>query len=139
MPESRFPDIANAEPLVDAALKDAAEAGEAVILVLGADWCPDARAFAGFLDAEEMQAALAGRARVLRVDIGRHDRNQNLVRRFGLGRRLEGVPAVLVLDAGGGVVNPADVYRWRTARSADPAMVADWLSPLVDTAKGPRA
>lgn len=130
--DAPFTDTANAGPQLDAALTRTGEAGRALVLVLGADWCPDARAFAHHLAALEPE--FAAHAEYLLVDIGRHDRNQHLVRRFGLGRKLEGVPAVLVLDASGEPVNGDDVYGWRTARSADIDSVRDWLKPRISSA-----
>lgn len=134
--DAPFPDTANAGPELDAALARSRETGEPLILVFGANWCPDAVALARFLDA--LGDKLEGRAQVLLIDVGRHDRNQHLVRRYALGRKLEGVPAVLVLDAAGEVLNGDDVYRWRTARSSEPRAVADWLDPLLASA-GDRA
>ena len=130
--DAPYPDTVNAAPELDAALARLRESGEVLVLVLGANWCPDAVALARFLD------ALDGRAGVLLADVGRHDRNQDLVERYGLGPKLEGVPAVLVLNAHGEVLNRKDIYRWRTARSSDAGAVADWLDPYLAPA-GDRA
>lgn len=134
--DAPFPDIANAGPELDAALAAGREAKRATVLVFGANWCPDARAFAAFLAEPELASAIAPRAQILLIDIGRHDRNQHLVRRFDLGRKLQGVPAVLVLDADGYALNAHDIYRWRTARSAGARDVAAWLDTLIPAPSG---
>lgn len=131
-----FADIADAAPEVDATLQAARGTGHVTVLVFGANWCPDARAFAGFLADPELAARLEPRARTVLIDVGRHDRNQHLVRRFDLGRKLEGVPAVLVLDAQGNALNADDVYRWRTARSAEARDVAAWLDSVLPAPSG---
>lgn len=130
--DTPFADRADGAPELNCALAES----RATVLVFGADWCPDARAFAAFLAEPDLAARLEPCARTVLIDVGRHDRNQDLVRRLGLGAKLEGVPAVLVLDAEGTVLNAEDVYRWRTARSADAAAVSAWLDTLLSNRSG---
>ncbi|WP_270373689.1 MULTISPECIES: thioredoxin family protein [Marinicauda] len=137
MSEARpFDEAEDASPCVAAARERAQDSGRALMLVFGANWCPDARAFAGFLEEPAITEGPGRRLEIVLVDVGRHDRHQQLVAAFGLDVPLEGVPAVLVLDAGGRPLDADNLYRWRTARSADPGAVAAWLETILPPTSG---
>ena len=105
---------------VDAFLK-ARDEGGSTVLILGANWCPDAKAFMAAINDEAAQA-LKKQAQFVAVGIGRHDHNQDLVNMLGY-EKLEGVPAVFVFNAGSELVNTGEMFRWRTARDDDPETI----------------
>ena len=123
--ETPFDDHING---LEAFLK-ARDAGGHTVLVLGANWCPDAIAFMAAIN-DEAASVLRSNARFVIVGIGRHDHNQDLVSLLGY-EKLEGVPAVFVFNTGSELVNTGEVFRWRTARDEDPEtirrVIADYL------------
>jgi hypothetical protein len=135
-PEARaFSAAADASADVDAALARAAASGKRVLLVMGANWCHDSRALAGWLETPRFAALTASRYEVVYVDVGipqtGEGRNLDIARRFGLAE-LPGTPALLVLTAGGEAVNLDTAASWRNAASRSEAAILDDLTALAD-------
>ena len=73
---------------------------------------------AGFLEAHSVPVL---------VDVGRYDRNQETVKALA-SELLEGIPAVVILEPDGAPVDPAGLYRWRSARDEKAQNIADWFA-----------
>lgn len=105
---------------VDAALARAAASGKRVLLVLGANWCHDSRALAGWLETPRFAALVADRYELVFVNVGMPQtgdgHNLAVPQRFGLGE-VPGTPALLVLTAEGRPVNLDTAASWRNAAS----------------------
>ncbi len=105
---------------VDAALARASSSGKRVLLVMGANWCHDSRALAGWLETPRFAALTAQAYEVVYVDVGvpqtGDGRNLEIARRFGL-EDLKGTPALLVLTADGKAANLDTAASWRNAAS----------------------
>ncbi len=120
-PEARaYSANAHAAAEVDAALARASANGKRVLLVMGANWCHDSRALAGWLETPRFAALVARAYEVAYVDVGvpqtGEGRNLDIARRFGLAE-LTGTPALLVLTADGKAVNLDTAASWRNAAS----------------------
>jgi len=120
-PEARlYAEKADAAADVDAALARSAVSGKRVLLVLGANWCHDSRALAGWLETPRFAALVAARYELVFVDVGMpqtgEGRNLAIAERFGLGK-LKGTPALLVLTTDGQPVNLESAPAWRDAAS----------------------
>ncbi len=114
---------------VDAALARGAARDKRVILALGANWCHDSRAFAGWLETPRFRALTERAFEVVYVDIGMpqtgETHNLDVARRFGFAT-LEGTPTVLVLDSDGRVLNAETARSWRnTASRSENAIYAE--------------
>ncbi|HET6972049.1 MAG TPA: thioredoxin family protein [Phenylobacterium sp.] len=108
-----------------------AKAGHKLVLVdLGGNWCGDCRILAGTLDLPEMKSFVAKHFEMISVDVGRFDRNLQIPARYGIHERLEGVPAVLVIDpvTDKQLVGKADVAALADARHMQPQDLANWLA-----------
>ena len=105
---------------VDAALARAAANGKRVVLVMGANWCHDSRALAGWLETPRFAALTAERYETVFVNVGMPQtgdgHNLDIARRFGLAE-VPGTPALLVLTAEGRAVNLDTAASWRNAGS----------------------
>lgn len=112
------------------AFMTARESGKPVLLVLGANWCPDAVAFMEAVRSEEGQS-FSQRVSMAVVGVGRHDHNQELVGLLGHDT-LEGVPAVFLFDEDSALLNAGEVFRWRTAREETPTAIVKALSDYLD-------
>lgn len=120
-PEARvYAAEADAGADVDAALARAAVSGKRVLLVLGANWCHDSRALAGWLESPRFAALTAANFEVVFVDVGMpqtgEGRNLAIAERFGLDK-MKNTPALLVLTPEGRAVNPDTARDWRNAAS----------------------
>ncbi len=105
---------------VDAALERATVKGRNVLVVLGANWCHDSRAFAGWIETPRFQAMLAERFETAYVDVGNPQgdkgRNLEIAQRFGI-EEVVGTPTVLILSPAGTLLNADTAGTWRNAAS----------------------
>ncbi len=135
-PEARaYSADADAASDVDAALTRASASGKRVLLVLGANWCHDSRALAGWLETPRFAALVVERYEVVFVDVGMpqtgEGRNLELARRFGL-TDLPGTPALLVLTPDGRAVNLDTARDWRNAASRSEDAIFAELAALAE-------
>lgn len=122
---------ANAD--VDAALARAAESGKHVLLVMGADWCHDSRALAGWLETPRFAELIAREYELVFVNVGmpqtKDGHNLDIPRRFGI-EELHGTPNLLVLTSDGTPVNSESAAGWRNAASRSEDEIYDELVAL---------
>lgn len=131
-PEARAYDAArNASAYVDAALARAGLTGKHVLLVMGANWCHDSRALAGWMETPRFAAMLAERYEVVFVNVGMPQtgdgHNIDIARSFGL-TDIAGTPTVLILTADGALLNADTAGSWRNASTRSEDAIYDELS-----------
>ncbi|MBA4766919.1 MAG: thioredoxin family protein [Porphyrobacter sp.] len=136
-PEARlYAADADAMADVDAALARAAVSGKRVALVMGANWCHDSRALAGWLETPRFAALAAAHYELVFVDVGMpqtgEGRNLEIARRFGLDE-LKGTPALIVLTPDGRAVNLDTARDWRNAASRSEDAIHAELAALAGT------
>ncbi len=85
---------------------------------MGANWCHDSRALAGWLAEPRFAAMLDAKYELVYVDVGYKDRNIDIAQRFGLDA-IKGTPTVLVLSSGGALLNRRSAPKWRNAASRE--------------------
>jgi len=133
-PEARSYDVSpNASAEVDAALAQAAENNTRVLLVMGANWCHDSRALAGWLGTERFEALIEEKYELVFVNVGRPQsddgHNLEIAQRFGLDD-LPGTPNLLVLTAEGELVNADTATTWRDSASREEDAIYEELITL---------
>ena len=101
---------------VDEALAAAALTGKHAMIVMGANWCHDSRALAGWFETPRFEALLRENYSVAYVDVGQKNRNIDVAQRFGLDN-IVGTPTVIVTNAQGEVLNLETAPTWRNAAS----------------------
>jgi hypothetical protein len=120
---------------VDAALARASANGKRVLVVLGANWCHDSTALAGWLQTPRFAALVAERYELVFVNVGMPQtgdgHNLAVPRRFGLAE-MKGTPALLVLTAEGKAVNLETAASWRNAGSRSEEAIYVELAALAD-------
>jgi hypothetical protein len=127
-----YDESANADRAVSAAMARARKSGKLLLIDLGGNWCLDCRLLAGTMATQPLRSWLAAHYEIVLVDVGHFDKNLQVPRRFGLGDKLKGVPAVLVVDPRTGkLVNKGHVTALADARSLSPQSLADWLADWV--------
>lgn len=124
---------------VDAALTRAAESDTRLLLVMGANWCHDSRALAGWLETERFQALVEGHFELVFVNIGMPQtgdaHNLAIAQRFGL-EELPGTPNLLVVTPEGLLVNPDTATTWRNAASRSEDVIYEELEQLAHRPAG---
>jgi len=128
VPERPYDENANADSMVESAFARAQVAHKRVLIELGGNWCADCRILAGVMALPELRQFLEAHYVVVRVDVGRFNRNLQIPARFGITQRLEGVPSVLIADPDGTLVNKGHTAALADARSMTPQAIADWLA-----------
>ncbi len=93
-----YDESADAKATVRQALSAAASDQRPVLVIFGANWCEDCRALDQALKSGRNAELIAGSFRVVKVDVGRFDRNLDLDRTYGDPIR-KGIPAAVVLSA----------------------------------------
>ncbi len=124
-----YEETANADEAI-AAAKAKAQASDRLLLIdLGGNWCADCRILAGVMDLPEVKAFLDEHYVEVTVDVGRFNRNLQVAAHYGITKRLEGVPSVLIVDPKTDrLINEAHVSALADARSMTPQALADWLA-----------
>ena len=105
-----------AQLAVDDALANAATTGKHAMIVMGANWCHDSRALAGWFETPRFETMLQENYSVAYVDVGKKDRNIDVAQRFGL-ENIVGTPTVVVTNAEGEVLNLDTAVTWRHSAS----------------------
>lgn len=105
---------------VDAALARAKQRNTRLLLVMGANWCHDSRALAGWLASPRFQDMVTEHYEMVFVDAGKpqekQGRNLDVARRFGIDE-LPGTPNLFVIRSDGTLMNGESVTGWRNAAS----------------------
>lgn len=95
--ELPYDEHANAPEQIRLALQTAQAGHKDVLLVFGANWCPDCRVLDSVLHAKSA-ASIGDHFVVVKVDVGNFDKNLDLAKRYQVPLR-KGIPAAAVVRA----------------------------------------
>jgi len=127
-----YDEAANADKALADARAKARKQGKLLAIDLGGNWCPDCRILAGTMERPELKAFVDRHFVLVFVDVGRLDKNLQIPARYGITDRLQGVPAVLVVDPRTDqLLNGGKVSALSDARHMSPQALADWLAQWV--------
>lgn len=117
---------ADARKDLAAALAKARKDGKRVLLDFGANWCPDCLVLVKRLEDPAVRPFLEAHFHLVKVNIGSHDQNLDLVQEYG--NPIEkGIPAVVVLDARGKVLATTRGGELANARTSTPEEILAFL------------
>ncbi len=121
---------ADAKQNIADAVKKAGAAKKRVLLVFGANWCPDCRALDARFHEPEIQTLIARNFEVVKVDIGEFKPlNADVAEQYGVPLS-RGIPALAVLDGSGKLLYSQQNGEFKSARSmpAEPVLklLKDW-------------
>jgi thioredoxin 1 len=108
-----YDEAADAHAAVRSALAAATQSNTPVLVVFGANWCPDCRVLDTAMHSGSSAPLMQKNFRVVKVDVGRFDRNVDLAEAYGVPLK-KGIPAVAVLSPQGKVV-----YATKSGELAD--------------------
>jgi len=103
-PKPIYNEQADARAELNMALAEAHAQNKNVLVVFGANWCPDCRALAGKMGTGALASHVDKRFVVLKVDVGRFTKNVDLAEQMGVPLK-KGIPAVAVLKNDGTVAS----------------------------------
>src|SRR6185312_1959984 len=107
----------------------ALKAHKLLLIDLGGNWCGDCRVMAGTFERPEMKTWLDRHFELVNVDVGSFDKNLQVPGAYGIHYRLEGVPALLVVDPRTNkLLDKGKESALQDARSMTPQALADWLA-----------
>ena len=129
-----YDETANAKEQIQAALTKAKAENKSALIVFGANWCGDCK----MLDIEMRQGELArlvnDRLVVVKVDVGKFDRNVDVAARYGNVIK-KGIPSVAMLRADGSVAYQTDGGELADARKMGRAGVTTFFAAMVAKSK----
>jgi thiol-disulfide isomerase/thioredoxin len=104
--------------------------GKKLLLIdLGGNWCGDCRILAGTFERPEVKAFVDRHFELVSVDVGRFEKNLQVPAAYGVTYRLNGVPALLVVDPKTNrLLDKGRESALQDARSMTPQALVDWLA-----------
>lgn len=120
---------ADARAELNIALGQAAKTGKNVLVVFGANWCPDCRSLSAKMSEGDLATHVNKRFVVLKVDVGRYTKNLDLAEQMGVPLK-KGIPAVAVLKNDGTVASATGAGELADARGMGPDAVLKVLDGL---------
>jgi len=101
------------------ALAKATAEHKRVIVVFGANWCYDCHVLDKAFHSPDLAPILAANYEVVHVDIGRGEKNQDLMTKYEVPMK-RGIPGLAVLDADGKLVYSQKNGEFENARALTP-------------------
>ncbi|WP_434629365.1 thioredoxin family protein [Chromobacterium sp. CV08] len=111
--ERPYDEQADAKAELSRTLESAKQSRQPVLLILGANWCPDCRALDAALKSGRSAELLARAFKVVKVDVGNFDHNLDIDAAYGH-PIAKGIPAAVVLSPDNKVI-----YATRAGELAD--------------------
>jgi thiol:disulfide interchange protein len=111
---------ADARAEIKEALQKAAAEHKRVIVVFGANWCYDCHVLDKAFHRSELASIVAANYVVVHVDIGKGDKNQDLMEQYEVPMK-RGIPGLAVLDSDGNLLYSQKNGEFENARALAPA------------------
>lgn len=128
-----YDEAADARAEIRAAQAAAAQAKVPVLVVFGANWCGDCKVLDLAFNEGAAAPLIAKNFRVVKVDVGRFDRNVALAESYGVPLK-KGIPAVAVLSPQGQVVYATKAGELADARSMGDTAIHDFFARVTGSA-----
>jgi thiol:disulfide interchange protein len=120
-----YPPKADARKDIANAVQQAGKEHKRVLVVFGATWCFDCFALDYRFHQSNIEPLLDKNYVVVHVDIGQHDKNLDLARKYQTDT--DGVPALAVLDKNGKLLYGQKSHPFSAARRIDPQLIVKFL------------
>ena len=122
---------ANAKAEVARAIREAGREHKRILLVFGANWCPDCHALDYRFHQEPIKALVESNFIVVHVDTGegegRYAKNIELADQYQIPLK-KGIPAIAVLSESGRLLTSQTNGQFSSARRLDPQQIVDFLN-----------
>jgi Thioredoxin-like len=127
MDKEIYRDDVDAHAEIKNALQEASAQHKRVILVFGANWCYDCHVLDLAFHRPDFAAILDKNYVVVHVDIGRGDKNQDLMDKYEVPMK-KGIPALAVLDSNGKLLFSQRQGEFENARALGPEDLLQFLN-----------
>ena len=104
--------------------------GKQPVVIFGGNWCPDCRILEGTLAMPTIKKFLQQHYHVMHIDIGRYDRNMDLMDHLNIESK-KGVPRVVILDLEKNIMNSSTSSEWTTARDRKQQEIYNYFQKFV--------
>ena len=111
-----YDEKADAHRDVAAAIANAGASKRNIVLIFGANWCPDCRALSAQMHKPDLASIIEKNYVVVEIDLGREDKNLDLAEQYHVPVR-RGIPALAVLDTRGNLLYAMDQGQFADARN----------------------
>ncbi len=118
---------ADAHVEIKEAMEKAAASHKRVVVVFGANWCFDCHVLDKDFHRPDMAAIIAANYELVHVDIGRGEKNQDLMAKYEVPMK-KGIPGLAVLDADGKLVYSQKNGEFENARAMAPEEILAFLN-----------
>jgi len=118
------------------ALQQAGDQGKLVLLVFGAEWCPDCRSLNRKMTETPLAETVDAGFVVAHVDIGNWDRNMDFTAQFGEPVS-KGIPSIAIVAADGTVLYVSKAGEFASARSAELSSLDAWFRDRLEQLGSP--
>jgi protein disulfide-isomerase len=129
-----YDESADAGADVQRALGAARAAHHPVLVIFGANWCEDCRALDQSLKSGRNATLIAREFEVVKVDVGRFNRNLDITRAYGDPIR-KGIPAAVVLAGDNRVLYATQAGELANARRMSETGIYDFFEGVVRAAR----
>jgi protein disulfide-isomerase len=130
--EPAYNEAADAKADVRQALADARLAKVPVLVVFGANWCGDCKVLDAALKSGPSAALMTREFRIVKVDVGRFDRNLDVAKAYDVPLK-NGIPAVVVLSPEGRVQYATRAGELADARSMGESGIYEFFKKMADS------
>ena len=118
-----YDELADANRDIASAMNQAASEKKQVLLIFGANWCPDCRLLNAHMGEADLGSLLAERYVVVKVDVARFKKNLDVAEKFGVPLK-QGIPATGIVSAEGKTVIAVDGSKMETLmKGGRPALI----------------
>lgn len=127
-----YDESADAEADVKSALTGAKSSGLPVLILFGANWCGDCRALDLALQEGQSAELVAKSFKVVKVDVGNFDRNQDLADTYGNPIKT-GIPAAVVLSVDGKILYVTKAGELANARRMSETGIYEFFEGVTES------
>ncbi len=129
-----YDESADAKAALQQALNSAKAAQRSVLLIFGANWCEDCIVLDHALKTGRNATLVAGEFEVVKVDVGRFNRNLDIARAYGDPIK-KGIPAAVVLSADNRVLYSTKAGELANARRMSETGIYDFFESVIKASR----
>ena len=125
-----YNETADARQDIKAAVTQAAASNKLVIVVFGANWCGDCKLLDTVMKSGDTAALLARDFQVVKVNVGRMDKNVDLAKEYGVSLD-KGIPAVAIVSGEDKTLYSTKQGELANARKMGPKAIYEFFKSTI--------
>ncbi len=130
-----YDESADAKQVIDTAIAEAKLQKVPVVIIFGANWCPDCRALNESIEHGKKAAQLAKTFKIVKVDVGNFDKNLDIAQRYGNPIQI-GIPGAAILSTENQALYVTKAGELATARNKGDEGIYDLFQKAASHHKG---